>query len=389
VACAVVVAQHAFLPWVWELVPPESTLAKVVVYWLLYSGGTGVSVFFVLSAFLLTVSGLRQAEAGRFRAVGFWRQRAVRVLPLYALVVGLLFGVYQPWLGGTAVGGLSFGIIRVFELWPYLTATVNFGLIDLKLRGTTYELTTALPFVVLWSLSVELQFYALFPVLVWLRRWWVGLLVGGVVVCQAFRLYINYTAAVYGYDVNYLHSVSVFQDFGVGCLAGWLYGSAGGQPVRQWLVRRRGWLPLLGVFCLVLWVGVSWQRLLRHEHGLFNVFMWLCDLSLVLDLALAVLMLGWCLAEDTAPADKPRTWLGINWHVPARYTYGVYMWHPAGLVVGYAVLHAAFPIRALTWLGAIVGGVVLGLALAMASWHWLEKPLLDRAKRSTPPADGA
>ena len=112
-------------------------------------GNLGVRVFFIISGFLITYLLLGEHEKnGRIDLGGFYARRALRILPVcaaYLAVVGLfqLFTAFhQPLISWLAA----------------LTFTVNF-----LPRG---HMTGHL-----WSLSVEEQFYLLWPLaLIWLLR---------------------------------------------------------------------------------------------------------------------------------------------------------------------------------------------------------------------------
>jgi peptidoglycan/LPS O-acetylase OafA/YrhL len=118
-------------------------------------GWMGVQLFFVLSGFLIT--GILWKEKFRPAPLGsrfkkFWTRRALRIFPLY---YGYLF-----------VLGLTFITIHFPNYYltyiPYLaTYTTNFG----RLLPNWH--VTAL-FTHLWSLSVEEQFYLLFPLFIFL-----------------------------------------------------------------------------------------------------------------------------------------------------------------------------------------------------------------------------
>lgn len=108
-------------------------------------GFTGVDFFFVLSGFLITTLLLReQARNGRFSLSGFYWRRALRILPAYYLVVTLV-GAYYILLKGQD---------DLRPLWPlYYAFTANFMASDIPMLSPT------------WSLSVEEQFYLIWPLL--------------------------------------------------------------------------------------------------------------------------------------------------------------------------------------------------------------------------------
>ena len=123
---------------------------------ILHRGFTGVDFFFVLSGFLITSLLLREAEArGRFSLSGFYRRRALRILPVYYLLVTAI-GAYYIWGKGAAeyLGYMPF----------YYLFLANFLQGDVPLLSPT------------WSLSVEEQYYLLWPLLLMLlpRRWLLG-----------------------------------------------------------------------------------------------------------------------------------------------------------------------------------------------------------------------
>lgn len=110
-------------------------------------GGAGVVVFFVLSGFLIT--GLlcnEEARSGTVNVFGFYRDRALRILPAFFVLL--------------AVTSLLMGLNLVTDVPWYSIAVCALFLRNIFGRGD--ELTH------IWSLSLEQQFYTLWPLFV---RW--------------------------------------------------------------------------------------------------------------------------------------------------------------------------------------------------------------------------
>jgi peptidoglycan/LPS O-acetylase OafA/YrhL len=113
---------------------------------MVYGGTLGVWVFFALTGYLLFWPFVRRdfGAGGRIDLRAYARNRALRILPLYwfAIVLLLLIAVPHP----------------TWTLWwRHLLLVQDFWRNSLaKVDGP------------LWSISVELQFYALLPLLAWL-----------------------------------------------------------------------------------------------------------------------------------------------------------------------------------------------------------------------------
>ncbi|MEM0947212.1 MAG: acyltransferase [Pseudomonadota bacterium] len=122
-------------------------------------GFTGVDFFFVLSGFLITSLMLREEEdTGRISLRGFYLRRVLRIVPLYFLVV-TLSSLWFVGVRGYDMGGLI----------PYYYAFLsNFLTADIPLLAPT------------WSLSVEEQYYLMWPLLMLLmapRQWLRGVFI--------------------------------------------------------------------------------------------------------------------------------------------------------------------------------------------------------------------
>ena len=106
-------------------------------------GFLGVDFFFVISGFLITTLLVRERpRGGRFSLRGFYWRRALRILPVYVLVVTAIAAYYVVVRGET----------RYLELLPfYYLFLSNFLVEHVPMLAPT------------WSLSVEEQFYLLWP----------------------------------------------------------------------------------------------------------------------------------------------------------------------------------------------------------------------------------
>jgi peptidoglycan/LPS O-acetylase OafA/YrhL len=110
---------------------------------LVFGGHTGVSLFFVLSGFLLALPFLAEADGERRvdRRV-YYRKRALRILPIYWAVLAL---------------GVVVTVRSVADLLPSL------GHFDF-LNSVPSLIRPMRPFTdVTWSLATEVQFYAVLP----------------------------------------------------------------------------------------------------------------------------------------------------------------------------------------------------------------------------------
>jgi peptidoglycan/LPS O-acetylase OafA/YrhL len=172
----------------WSLKGPSVLLA-----------GFGVHVFFVLSGYLITQLLQKEYEReGRIDLVAFYRRRCFRIFPAaytYILVVALLSPVSR--------SGLIYAV----------TYTVSYHLNS-----------TPLLFWHLWSLSVEEQFYLLWPLALLLgfaRRAWIAWLT--MLLAAMFRLALGLNPSLY--SITYLHYSfpGTMDSIAAGCLLA-IYG---------------------------------------------------------------------------------------------------------------------------------------------------------------------
>lgn len=140
----------------------------------LFSGGfVGVDVFFVISGYLITGIILAEQETGGFSLVRFYERRARRILP--ALFAMLAAAAVIAWFRLLPADLKAFGgsLTGVAGFYANLIFAGETGYFD-----TVAELK---PLLHTWSLSVEEQFYLLFPILLILtarlRPAWRALLV--------------------------------------------------------------------------------------------------------------------------------------------------------------------------------------------------------------------
>jgi peptidoglycan/LPS O-acetylase OafA/YrhL len=126
---------------VWHHNPPVSK----EVFSLFGRGFLGVDFFFVLSGFLITTLLLRESRAtGSFSLRNFYIRRALRILPVYYFVVTCV-GIYYIFIKGRT---------ELLELWPYYYLFLaNFLTENIPLLTIT------------WSLSVEEQYYMIWPLI--------------------------------------------------------------------------------------------------------------------------------------------------------------------------------------------------------------------------------
>ena len=122
-------------------------------------GYLGVDVFFVISGYVITMQIYQQILNGSFSFSSFFVRRVKRILPLvfFVLMVTVIVGYF--FLLPADFGRLMNAAFAVSTFW----ANVFFWL-DGGYFGGADKLK---PLLHMWSLSVEEQFYIIFPFLMW------------------------------------------------------------------------------------------------------------------------------------------------------------------------------------------------------------------------------
>ena len=118
-------------------------------------GSTGVTIFFVLSGFLITYLLFMEKSIGPIHIQSFYIRRILRIWPLYYLIFILGFFVL-PYFSIFHIPGYSsaFPTFPWDSFWAYGTLLANYGFIycvPIAYAG------------ILWSVAVEEQFYLIWP----------------------------------------------------------------------------------------------------------------------------------------------------------------------------------------------------------------------------------
>lgn len=129
---------------------------------LVQSGFVGVDIFFTISGYLITTIILNSINNNTFNFLEFYIRRVNRLLPslLVVCLISLLFGWYV--LLPDEFQQLSKHVLNS------LTSSSNLMLINES--GYFDKASDAKPLLHLWSLGIEWQFYAIWPIILYLLR---------------------------------------------------------------------------------------------------------------------------------------------------------------------------------------------------------------------------
>ena len=314
-------------------------------------GWIGVDLFFVVSGFFITTILLRSRDAGTWPWV-FWGRRALRILPLaaaYLLILFVLQGMGDP-----------LHLLPDFHGWSWYA--VYLGNIHISLYGWQ-----PLAVMILWSLAIEGQFYLVWPLIVHivnttrLMRWCIGL----IVLAPLIRIG---TSVTMDYPATYVFTLCRVDALAAGALVATLLSS---HAWRQRTIESCGRLVFPVLLLIVLTLLVPFSPLLPQTRPwFFSIvgYSWLA-IGFAVCLVASVSSTGLWGRIVTSPF---LTLLG-------RRCYGLYIWHVivAGLVkVVLDFLQVGFFAHVLVWL-------ILLMGVASASWYCLEAPIL-RLKRCIP-----
>ena len=312
-------------------------------------GKSGVYLFFVLSAYLLTRN-LLSKPAGALAQPRTWLdyalRRVLRIWPLYLVVLGL------SWLSFTH-GHAWLYAIDTPALWRHLSLR----------EGQS----------VLWSIPVEFTFYLCLPLVVLALRgmqracWPVWAEVGVFVLALALCTWRWPPSASLENDVHLGSYLVVFLCGAFAVRADAWLGNVRGSSAWTWA----------GVAAVLLWclaIPVVWCRLRGLPFEATVTRAWFLFFGLLWSVLLLSLLHGgdgW----RRVFAWQPLRWVG-------RISFSLYLWHVPVLT---ALMNAGVVERA----GWLAPGVTLAAALAVAalSYALFERPLRNvRVRQSAPTA---
>ena len=317
----------------------------------LANGYVGVTVFFCLSGFLITTLLARELRSGTIDLRAFYRRRVARLGPGVLTVVAVTTVVLL-----LDRRDLSLGQVLVPAGTALIYAT---SLYD----WTGHLFATYDYFNYTWSLSVEEQFYLLWPfALLWgcrrRPRLFTAIVVSLIGASLALNLYLGLTRSVKFDPHEYVGSDTNALPILVGC---WLALVVH----HQWLSRTLRHLAPWALPALVLLLVLA-HRDDADRTSLVRVAG--TALTLVIVLAVVARPDG---ATGTLLATRPMAWLGER-------SYSIYLWNVlARIAVLHALGHTA--VGDVAWVAMVV-------VLAEASFRLVEHPLRARfGGRPDPP----
>lgn len=327
-------------------------------------GFVGVDVFFVLSGFLITGLLVREHErTGRISMRGFYRRRVKRLLPSALVVLVVTLGAVAALLSTSRLLSSA-----VDAAWSAVFAA-NW---HEAAQGTDYFAADGpvSPFRHFWSLSVEEQFYVVWPLVVLLvaavstRRLRGVLAVTLTVLCLgSFAWAVVQTAEAP--VTAYYSTLTRAWELGAGALLAVTIGIWRAAPPAVGTIL--SWLGLVVVVASMLVIDEGW--------GFPGPW------AVVPVLATAAVLAGGSVPGARSPVVLTNRVSGYLGDI----SYSLYLWHFPALVV----IQAVAP-------GAIVAVYVASVGLAVVGHHLVEKPAMtsswrlrrSRGERSRTPGRG-
>jgi peptidoglycan/LPS O-acetylase OafA/YrhL len=298
-----------------------------VVQWVDW-GNLGVRVFFVISGFLITSLLLAESDrTGTINLRAFYWRRTLRIFPpYYVFLAAMALLAALRWIT-LPQGALAHAAV-------YLT---NYG------PSVGWYLGHS------WSLSVEEQFYLLWPaamLLAGLRRaWMVALAV--IILCPLIRVAEYH---ILGSDPHIAYRFETTADaLAIGCLLAYVRTWLGTSVLYAWL-RRRGVLYILPAF------AICGAALDRHPHLYYALGLPAANVSLAF-------LVDWTVRDSDSAIGRLLNASLLT--MVGRMSYSLYLWQQLFLNRASDAWYASSPVN-----------LIFAITAATLSYWLVEQPVL-------------
>ena len=309
-------------------------------------GFLGVDIFFVISGYLISLIVFREQASGTFIFADFYARRIRRIFPALAVVL----------LATIVFGAFALFADEYHRLGKHASSAIAF-LLNFQLMNEAGYFDVASgskPLLHLWSLSVEEQFYLVWPALLIVigrLRWRIGVVIGILIVGSfAFAIHL----ASRNLNALYFHPLARFWELLLGAALAYYHHRFGinAFPTRtdqQWIRHLLSCVGLVAIFSALFLFND------KAPHP--------STLTLIPLLGVVLLIAGGgSTVAGRFLALKPIVWIGL-------ISYPLYLWHwPLLSYIG--IMESGAPAKALLWVGA--GAAVL---LAALTYRFIEQPL--------------
>jgi len=344
-------------------------------------GDLGVDIFFVLSGFLLSWQLFNERlKTGRLRVRRFYLTRIFRIYPLY--ILALLIAA-----GGLGLSWKFLGNLFAYNIW--------LGALDIVLPWT-------------WSLSVELEFYAIVPLLIILFRSGPTTTFFTVAACVMSVVWVYWAVTAFPQIIE-----NSYSDFKIARnnndldlffrllytampmrLAQFFLGMAGAWVV----VHRPDILAGIGrrtlAFLMVVIVVGACFPLLANPFDVRAdanpTIVYIEALFGRVGFATAVALVIVLMQADHLPRTK--RFLSSRLLEPvARFSFSMYLFHPVFIVIGIVIfigIEKVITVSVWQYIGVLIVTIIGSMLFGYATWRWIEAPIIRYGRRLNARLDG-
>lgn len=326
-------------------------------------GGLGVTLFFVLSGFLITyLLFAEQQQTGTIQIKNFYIRRILRIWPLYYLIVVLSFFLFSQVIYPEGMAELQKHYWIKFVLNIFLMANVSHACIGKVPLGSN-----------LWSVGTEEQFYLIWPWLVKkLKSNGVPLLIAIMVILGLSRILLSqyvYAGALEGtrrYMFFLLQFLNLFRIdcMAMGALGAWILFFKKGQILK--FIFHKATQVIVWIACITSFVmGITYFDTMNHI--IYSFFFIIILMNLAANKSTMVSL-----------ENKVLNFLG-------KISYGLYVYHFIAVIVILKLLnkYIQFNNAAIQNIVIYVFVFVLSIVISSLSYRFIEKPLLRMKSRFT------
>lgn len=310
----------------------------------------GVTLFFVLSGFLITYLLLtEQKESGEIQIKWFYIRRILRIWPLYFLIIFLAFFVFPiiPFMHLPGHDGSHFFIKLFFFVFMMPNVIHAMG------AGLAYGTQT-------WSIGAEEQFYLIWP---WLLKFFknklmlvIGVILGYLVLRNLFTwLFNTHLIFAYLYRIWYLFPIDNMA-FGA------LFAVIHFNNYKKLIHFLQGKILQLLVWLITLALLISGKSLGYFHHQIYALLFGILIFNLATN-ANSIVSFRLKLLD----------YLG-------KISYGIYMYHSIFIVLSIKLLQALHILN-----NALIYVLSFGLTIAVSSlsYRFFEKRFIDLKQQYT------